>query len=86
MKYRRRLARRLQQLKGRQTQSVFAKRIGIGQASLNRILNKKQDVSIDMLETMCTFLEIDICELLRLDREAEAAVIEFPTQCNNPLT
>ena len=69
MRYRRRLSRKLKQLKGRQTQSVFAMRIGIKQSSLNRILQNKQPLNLDMLETICTFLDMDISELLKPDRD-----------------
>lgn len=72
MKYRRRLSRKLKQLKGRQTQTVFAKRIGIKQSSLNRILQNKQPLNLDMLETICTLLDIDISELMKQDRDDDA--------------
>lgn len=71
MKLRKRLARNIRRLQGRQSQSVFAKRIGIGQASLNRILNKKPGVSLEMLETICGFLDIEVFELFKSDREEE---------------
>jgi transcriptional regulator with XRE-family HTH domain len=69
MRYRRRLSRKLKQIKGRQTQAVFARRIGIKQSSLNRILQSKQPLNLDMLETICKFLDIDISELMKPDRD-----------------
>lgn len=65
MKLRKRLAKRLKQLKGDSKQAEFARRIGIGQASLNRILQAEQSVSLDLLETICNSLRIDVTELLR---------------------
>lgn len=69
MKYRRRLARKLRQIKGRQSQANFAYRIGIKQSSLNRILKAKQPLNLDMLERICTFLGKDISELMKPDRD-----------------
>lgn len=63
MKLRKRLARRLRELKEDQTQAQFSRRLGIGQASLNRILNGEQSLSLDMIETICRNLCIDIVEL-----------------------
>ena len=67
MRYRRRLSRKLKQLKGRQSQAVFARRIGIQQSSLNRILHSKQPLNLDMLETICVHLGVDISELMKRD-------------------
>jgi len=71
MRYRRRLSRKLKQIKGRQTQAVFARRIGIKQSSLNRILQSKQPLNLDMLETICKFLDLDISELLKPDSDED---------------
>jgi len=78
MKYRRRLSRKLKQIKGRQTQAIFANRIGIKQSSLNRILQNKQPLNLDMLETICTFLDMDISELLKPDRDDSDASTSTP--------
>jgi len=67
MKLRKRLAKRLKLLQGEATQAEFSRRIGIGQASLNRILRSEQSVSLDLLETICNSLRIDIVELLKED-------------------
>jgi transcriptional regulator with XRE-family HTH domain len=64
-KYRDYLARNLKKIKGNDTQAVFAKRLGIGQASLNRILNREQGISLDMLEQICDRLKIDIKDVLK---------------------
>ena len=66
-KLRVRLAKRLKEIKGLETQALFSRRIGIGQASLNRILNREQSATLDMLETICDRLKIDISELLKRD-------------------
>jgi transcriptional regulator with XRE-family HTH domain len=76
MKYRRRLSRKLKQIKGRQSQAVFARRIGIKQSSLNRILQSKQPLNLDMLEVICTHLDLDISELMKAD--ANEPLIENP--------
>lgn len=52
---------------GSQTQQIFARRVGIGQASLSRILKGDQDVSLNMIENICKSLEIDISILLAPD-------------------
>jgi transcriptional regulator with XRE-family HTH domain len=64
MKIRKRLAKRLGELKGNKSQAEFSKRVGIGQASLNRLLNCRQNISIDMLDRICSNLKIDVCSLL----------------------
>lgn len=63
MKLRKRLATRLKTIKGDQTQAEFSRRIGIGQASLNRLLNAEQAATIDMIETICRNLRLDITDL-----------------------
>jgi transcriptional regulator with XRE-family HTH domain len=64
MKLRKRLAKKLKQMKGDRTKAEFSKRLGIGQASLNRILQAEQSVSLDLLETICNSLRIDVIDLL----------------------
>ena len=63
MKLRKKLANCLKKLKGEQTQAQFSRRLGIGQASLNRLLNCEQAATLDMLETICGSLCIDIVDL-----------------------
>ena len=67
MKLRKRLAKRLKLLQGETTQAEFSRRIGIGQASLNRILRSEQSVSLDLLETICNSLRLDIVDRLKED-------------------
>ena len=38
---------------------------------MNRILNKKPGVSLEMLETICGFLDIEVFELFKSDREED---------------
>jgi len=64
-KLRVRLAKKLKELKGSETQAAFSRRLGIGQASLNRILNKEQSVSLDMLELIADSLKVDVVDHLR---------------------
>jgi transcriptional regulator with XRE-family HTH domain len=65
MEIRKRLAKRLTKIKGRTSQAEFSKRVGIGQASLNRLLQGRQNISIDLLEKICRSLEIDVSTLLK---------------------
>ena len=58
------MAKQLKRIQGDRTQAEFSKRLGIGQASLNRILQAQQGVSLDLLETMCNSLRVDAVELL----------------------
>ena len=67
MELNRRLRKNLKKLMGSQTQQIFARRIGIGQASLSRILKGDQDVSLNMIDGICKSLEIDISVLLAPD-------------------
>ena len=65
MKLRKRLAKKLKEImKERgETQAQFSKRIGVGQATLNRVLNGEQSISIDRLESICNSLRLDIKDL-----------------------
>lgn len=64
MQLRRRLKYKLRRLMGNDTQDVFARKIGVGQGSLNRILKGKQDVGIDLIEKICKFTGIRVEDLL----------------------
>lgn len=64
-KFREYLAKSIKKIKGVETQAEFARRLGIGQASLNRILNKEQGISLDMLELICHRLKIDLKDLMK---------------------
>lgn len=67
MKLRKRLAKRLKEIRGEQTQAQFSRKIGIGQASLNRLLNGEQAETMDMIKTISKSLCIDVAELLKKD-------------------
>ena len=51
-----RLARRLRELRGDKTIRAFAKEIGISPATLYRVENGTQRVSIEILEELCSQL------------------------------
>lgn len=69
MELRRRLKRKLKALMNDQTQEVFAQRIGISQASLNRALKGEQDIGIDMIEKICKFTSTSVEDLLGADKQ-----------------
>ena len=52
-----------------QTQEVFARRIGISQASLNWALKGEQDIGIDMIEKICKFTSTSVEDLLGDDKQ-----------------
>ena len=58
-----RLARGLASFRGDASQNQFAKKLGISNASLNRIENRVQNVSLRTLETLCRRLDCDIADL-----------------------
>lgn len=47
------LAKRIRALRGDQTQREFAKRVGITHATLNRIEQQTQNVTLKTLQLMC---------------------------------
>lgn len=61
--YRKRLAKKLKQQKKDMTEREFSRKLGIGQATLNRFLNCNQAASLDTLEMICKRLKIDIVDL-----------------------
>jgi transcriptional regulator with XRE-family HTH domain len=61
---RRRLKRKLKTLMGNQTQQMFARKIGIGQGSLNRLLKGNQDAGIDLIEQICKYTGSTVEDLL----------------------
>ena len=63
------LAKKIKQLKGDQTQAEFSRKLGVGQATLNRILNCEQSVSLDLLERICDRLKVDVVVLLGRDND-----------------
>lgn len=60
---RRRLARGLVQLRGDQSQNEFSRRAGLSGATINRIENQVQNVSIESLEKLCRRLNCDLADL-----------------------
>lgn len=64
---RKRLARGLAQFRGDVSQNQFAKSLGISNASLNRIENGVQNVSLSTLETLCRRLNCDVGDLFPMD-------------------
>lgn len=67
----RRLARGLAQFRGTTSQNQFAKKLGISNASLNRIENGIQNVSLATIETLCRRLNCDIADLFPPDKDSE---------------
>lgn len=57
------LARRLRELRGDLTQEAFARRLGINQATLNRLELQKQNVTLATLQKICDRLNCTICGL-----------------------
>lgn len=58
-----RLGKRLQEIRGDQTQMKFARKLGISNSSLNRIELGEQNVSLKTLEKLCNRLKCDIGDL-----------------------
>jgi putative transcriptional regulator len=65
----RRLARGLVRFRGTTSQNQFARKLGISNASLNRIENQVQNVSLSTLEKFCSHLNCDIVDLFPPDDE-----------------
>ena len=59
----RRLAEGLARSRGEESQNRFSRRLGISNASLNRIENRIQNVSLETLEKLCFALKCDIVDL-----------------------
>lgn len=58
-----RLAKGLAKFRGEASQNQFAKKLGISNASLNRLENKIQNVSLSTIEKLCRNLDCDIKDL-----------------------
>jgi transcriptional regulator with XRE-family HTH domain len=65
----RRLAQGLTQFRGETSQNQFARQLGISNASLNRIENQQQNVSLATLEKFCRALNCDIGDLFPPESE-----------------
>lgn len=65
----RRLAENLARIRGDMSQNQFCKKIGMSNATLNRIENRSQNVTIATLERICIRLRIDPEALLKPNQE-----------------
>jgi len=61
---RKQLANNIRSMRGEQTQSAYAGKIGIDQGSLNRIEQGQQNVTIDTLQKICERLKCTPSDLL----------------------
>jgi transcriptional regulator with XRE-family HTH domain len=68
---RKRLAQKIRQARGTESQRDFARRLGISKSSLHRIEMSEQNVGVDMIELFCQRLK---CGLLDL----------FPPEADDP--
>ena len=59
----RRLAKGLAQLRGEESQNRSAHKLGVSNATLKRIENRRQNVSLNTLEKLCRNLNCDIVDL-----------------------
>ena len=63
----RRLSRGLARFRGTESQNRFSRRLGVSNATLNRIENQVQNVSLITLEQLCRALRCDIQDLFPPD-------------------
>lgn len=59
-----RLAVRLRELRGDVSQLQYSKKLGISHSSLNRMELGEQNVTLEMLDTLCARLKCDIHDLI----------------------
>ena len=59
------LARNIRALRGDKTQDVFARKLGISQATLARLESGAQNTTLKTLQQICKALRCDIGELFR---------------------
>jgi DNA-binding Xre family transcriptional regulator len=59
----RRLAKALGRFRGEESQNRFARHLGLSNATLNRIENEVQNVSLETLEKLCRALRCDVADL-----------------------
>lgn len=59
----RRLARRVRELRGELSQVDFAEKIGVSGATISRLEDASQNVSIATLEKLCRSLRCDVADL-----------------------
>ncbi|MFC1601298.1 helix-turn-helix domain-containing protein [Candidatus Sumerlaeota bacterium] len=60
-----RLGKRLRELRGETSQLQFSKKLGISKSSYNRMEIGEQNVTLEMLETICKRLKCDVCDLFK---------------------
>ena len=63
-----RLGKKLQELRGEESQLHFSRKIGISKSSLNRIELGEQNVTLETLETLCRRLKCDVGDLFLKER------------------
>jgi len=68
-----RLGKRLQALRGEQSQLQFSKKLGISNSSLRRLEEGEQNVSLKTLETLCRRLKCDVGDLFTVEPESGRA-------------
>lgn len=61
------LANRLRRLRGKQTQRVFAHRLGIDHATLNRLEQAKENITLATIQKMCDHLGCSVGWLFEED-------------------
>jgi transcriptional regulator with XRE-family HTH domain len=66
-KLQKRLSKKLKTLQGEMTQREFAKKLGITAASLNRLEQGTQNITLATLQTICDRLKCDIAYLFDID-------------------
>ncbi len=59
------LARNIRALRGNKTQDVFARKLGISQATLARLESGAQNTTIKTLQQICKAMRCDIGELFK---------------------
>lgn len=70
------VARRMEQTPGAETQQTLAKKAGIGQSHISRILNGAQSVGLDIVAAVSTALGCQPWELLADDEATRRAAME----------
>ncbi len=60
----RKLAKNIRKRRGNLSQMAFAKKLGVSDATVNRIENQAQNVTIDTLELLAKRLRIPVRDLL----------------------
>src|SRR5688572_30755597 len=69
---RKRLAKRLRELRGETSQLQFTRKLGLSQSSYNRMEMGQQNVTVDTLEVLCKRLKCDVGDLFAEENEGKA--------------